>query len=259
MHRITALISSLALLAGLFVYAPQSVRALDPVYIGPAGGSGECASPLYDTDGSADDEQFQTAVDAQDGGIDNILYVCPGTYDIDAEIVVADSLTIEGVSGAAATVLDASGIGYSILGADEDLIIRGLTFKDGTATNGGAIDVQSIFGDLTVENSAFTNNAASADGGAINIEGDLDLVANSTFTGNVAGNDGGAIHVYDDIFDVDEDGETGLINNVFTGNISEEDGGAIYVDSQVVGSLISGNIFSSNEADRDGGAIYVDD
>ena len=247
MHRITALISSLALLAGLFVYAPQGVRALDPVYIGPAGGSGECASPLYETDGSADDEQFQTAVNAQDGDIDNILYVCPGTYDIDAEIIVVDSLTIEGVSGAAATVLDASGIGYSILGADSNLIIRGLTFKDGTATNGGAIYVQ---GDLTVEDSAFTNNVASNDGGAINIQGDLDLVADSTFTDNEATSGyGGALYVHWDLYIVSD--------SEFTEN-SASQGGAIHVNTDL--GLVADSTFTDNEAtDGNGGAIFADD
>ena len=127
MRRITALVSSLALLAGLFVYAPQSVRAVDPVYIGPGGGSGACAAPLYETDGSADEIEFQAAVDFQDGDIDNVLFVCPGTYDMDAEVTLAGALTIEGVSGAASTILDASESTDRILYTGSTLMITRLT------------------------------------------------------------------------------------------------------------------------------------
>jgi len=277
MHRLIALMSSLALLAGLFVYAPQSVRALDPVYIGPAGGSGECASPLYD------DEQFQTAVDDQDGDIDNILYVCPGTYDIEDEIDVNGALTIESVAGAAATVLDSDGTSR-ILDLNGDSIIRGLTFKDGDAdgNNGGAIrsansddltvedsvfvnnqgfDGGAIFahdGVINIRRSTFTGNAASGDGGAVYANYDLDLVLDSEFSENTSGGYGGAIYVDDDILDDDGDGESGLIGNTFSGNTADDDGGAVYVERDLEsGSQMIDNVFSGNTAGDDGGAVMI--
>lgn len=277
MHRLIALMSSLALLAGLFVYAPQSVRALDPVYIGPGGGSGECASPLYD------DEQFQTAVDDQDGDINNILYVCPGTYDIEDYIAVDGDLTIESVAGAAATVLDSDGTSR-ILYLNGDSIIRGLTFKDGDADgdNGGAIRSANL-GDLTVEDSVFVNNqgfdggaifadgfvinirrstftgnSADGEGGAIMFNYDLDLVLDSTFTNNHAEGAGGAIYVYDDILDDNEDGESGLFGNTFSGNTTDDDGGAVYVNEDFEsGSQMIDNVFSGNTAGDDGGAVMI--
>jgi predicted outer membrane repeat protein len=259
-HRLTRLIavaSSSVLVLTILAAAPAAVRAGTTAYIGDGTGSGECDTPDYLTNGSADDVEFNTAVAAEDEDIDNILYVCPGTYDIQEQIDVPGALTIEGVSGAAATVLDSDGTSR-ILDLDGDAIIRGLTFRDGDAGvgDGGAIHTDNS-SDFTVEDSVFVNNEGD-DGGAIYTNGDLDLVADSTFTGNEAARQGGAIYVEDDIYDVDEDGETGLINNSFTGNISFwEDGGAVYVEGGVVGSLISGNIFSGNEADEDGGAIFV--
>ena len=291
MHRLTALVISLALLVGLFVYAPQSVRALDPVYIGPGGGSGECGSPSYETDGSADNVQFQTAVNDQDSDIDNILYVCPGTYDIEDYIAVDGDLTIESVAGAAATVLDSDGTSR-ILDLNGDSIIRGLTFKDGDADggHGGAI-LSDSSDDLTVEDSVFVNNqgydggAIYADDGVINIrrstftgnsaddEGgaimfwyDLDLVLDSTFTNNHAEYDGGAIYVDDDILDDNGDGESGLIGNTFSGNTADNAGGAVYVDEDLeASSVISGNTFSNNKAglnnenNGEGGGLHIDE
>ena len=281
MRRITALVSSLALLVGLFVYAPQSVRALDPVYIGPAGGSGECASPLYDTDGSADDEQFQTAVDDQDGDIDNILYVCPGTYDIDTWITVNGPLTIASVSGAANTILDATDNVQRIIGFYDDAVVIGLTFQNADVNwEGAAIWAGSA---LTVRDSIFLNNHSVNEGGAIDFSGDeeavvtgstfignsasqggaidvnysLDLVADSTFTDNEATDGyGGAIRIQQDL-DLIE-------SSLFSKNSASNGGGAVFVNDDVedlndngAAGLIS-NIFEGNEA-LDGGAVQIDD
>ena len=285
MHRLTALVISLALLVGLFVYAPQSVRALElaPRYIGPGGGSGECGSPFYETNGSADNVLFQTAVNDQDSDIDNILYVCPGTYDIKDYIEVGGDLTIESVAGAAATVLDSDGTSR-ILYLNGDSIIRGLTFKDGDADggDGGAIRSANL-GDLTVEDSVFVNNqgfdggaifadgfvinirrstftgnSADGEGGAIMFNYDLDLVLDSTFTNNHAEGAGGAIYVYDDILDDNEDGESGLFGNTFSGNTTDDDGGAVYVNEDFEsGSQMIDNVFSGNTAGDDGGAVMI--
>ena len=290
MRRITALVSSLALLAGLFVYAPQSVRAVDPVYIGPGGGSGACAAPLYETDGGADQIEFQAAVDFQDGDIDNVLYVCPGTYDIDDEVAVSGDLTIASVSGAERTILDASENTDRILYADSALIITGLTFQEAeTNYNGAAIYANS---ELIVQNSIFLNNqsfgrggaiyafattsaitgstfignGADNRGGAIYTESDLDLIADSTFVDNTTGASGGAVYVDSDVSDLDLDGQSGIIDSTFSGNQANRDGGAVFIDDDVNSSaVITGNEFSTNVADADantrgdGGAVYVDD
>jgi len=286
MHRLTALMSSLALLAGLFVYAPQSVRALDPVYIGPGGGSGECAAPDYTTDGNADDEQFQSAANFMEGDIDNILYVCPDTYDIDTWIAVNGPLTIASVSGAANTILDATENVERIIGFYDDAVVVGLTFQNAFTDWEGAAIYAGL--SLTVRDSIFLNNESGVEGGAIDFSGDavsivtgstfienraprggainhdydLDLVAGSTFTDNEAtGGRGGAINVDGDVHDIDVDGASGFIDNTFINNSAELSGGALFVDGVFSGSIMSKNTFKGNAAGtaRSGGAFFLND
>ena len=265
-HRLTRLIavaSSSVLVLTILAAAPAAVRAGTTAYIGDGTGSGECDTPDYTTNGSADDVEFNTAVAEEDEDIDNILYVCPGTYDIEDEIEVPGDLTIEGVSGAAATVLDSDGTSR-ILDLDGDSIIRGLTFKDGNAGGGDGGAIYSDDYDLTVEDSVFVNNQGY-NGGAI-YAFDLDLVLGSTFTDNSADLDGGAIFVDVDIVDGNGDGESGLIGNTFSGNTADDDGGAVHAEEDLsASSVISRNTFSNNVADSDlsgdgdGGAVSIDD
>ena len=286
MHRLIALMSSLALLAGLFVYAPQSVRAaeLAPRYIGPGGGSGECASPDYITNGDADEEQFTNAANFMEGDIDNVLYVCPDTYDIDSWIVVNGPLTIASVSGAANTILDSTENEERIIGFMDDAEVIGLTFQNANVNwEGAAIYAGSS---LTVRDSIFLNNHSvveggaidfsgdevaivtgstfignsAPEGGAINVDHDLDLVADSTFTDNETTGYGGALFVDDDVYDKDVDGESGLIDNIFSNNSAENSGGAVFVSGVFSGSLMSKNTFKGNAAglNGDGGAFFLD-
>lgn len=282
MHRLIALMSSLALLAGLFVYAPQSVRAAYTYYIGPGGGSGECASPDYITNGDADEEQFQAATNFMEGDIDNILYVCPDTYDIDSWIVVNGPLTIESVSGAESTILDGTGNTGRIIGFFDDAVVVGLTFQNAFTDWEGAAIYAGL--SLTVRDSIFLNNHSGNEGGAIDFSGDavsivtgstfiensaprggainhdynLDLVASSTFTDNEAtGGYGGAIYVDDDVYDMDVDGESGFTDNTFSNNSAELSGGAVYVGDTFLNSDVSGNTFSDNMSRRQGGALFV--
>lgn len=273
MHRLTALLSSLALLAGLFVYAPQSVRAVDPVYIGPGGGSGECSTPDYTTDGSADNVQFQTAVNDQNGDIDNILYVCPDTYDIDEWIVVEFELTIIGVSGAEETILDGTDNNQRIIGLLDEAAVVGLTFQNADVNwEGAAIYAGSA---LTVRDSIFLNNDSQVEGGAIDFSGDgetvvtgstfignsavrggainddysLDLVADSIFSDNSADR-GGALHVTRDVYEI--------YQSEFSGNRAVAGyGGAIFADDDL--DSIEDSLFLSNSATQGGGAVFVDD
>ena len=261
--RLIAVASSSVLVLTILAAAPAAVRAGTTAYIGDGTGSGPCDTPLYLTNGSADDVEFNDAVDGEDGSIDNILYVCPGTYDIEDYIEVNGALTIESVASAAATVLDSDGTSR-ILELFDDSIIRGLTFKDGNAGGGDGGAIYSHNYDLTVEDSVFVNNQGSGGGAIYAI--DLDLVLGSTFTDNSADNDGGAIYVHQDIVDGNGDGESGLIGNTFSGNTADDDGGAVVVNSDLdSSSAISGNTFSNNVADKnttgsgDGGAVWVRD
>jgi autotransporter family porin len=123
--------------------------------------------------------------------------------------------------------------------------IRNVLLTNGTANSGGAI---TNYGDLTVYNTSFTGNRATASnsfGGAIYSFGHLSL-ANSVFTSNTATVFGGAICIDSNILD--------LSNSVFTKNTAGYYGGAI---SNTYGVLdVKNSIFTSNNAINNGGAIY---
>ncbi len=272
MHRLTALVSSLALLAGIFVYMPQGAHAAYTYYIGPGGGSGECAAPDYATTGSADEVQFQNAATFMEGDIDNILYVCPGTYDIDSWIQVNGPLTIESVSGAESTVLDGTENTQRIIGFYAAAQIIGITFQNTDAAwEGAAIWAGDA---LTVQDSIFLNNHSDNEGGAIDFSGDavtivtgstfignssvhggainddwaLDLIADSTFTANAADR-GGAVFA-DDIYEISQ--------NKFSENSADDGyGGAIFADYDL--DLIVDSLFLNNSASQGGGAVFVRD
>ena len=286
-HRLTRLIavaSSSVLVLTILAAAPAAVRAGETAYIGDGTGSGECDTPDYLTNGSADDVEFNTAVAEEDEDIDNILYVCPGTYDITGDIDVEGALTIESVAGAAATVLDSDGTSR-VFTLNGDVIVRGLTFKDGGSNSGsvrgGAISTNS---DLTVEDSVFLNNKASDEGGAVYVgtdeliirrstftgnsadssggavyaNGNIDLILDSVFVDNEAGYDGGAVHTYLYFDDDNEDGQSGVIGSSFSGNTAGDDGGAVYIDRDLrEEAVISENEFTNNEAGDEGGAVHV--
>ena len=123
--------------------------------------------------------------------------------------------------------------------------IRNVLLTNGTANNGGSI---VNYGDLTVFNTSFTGNTATASnglGGAIYSSGHLN-VTNSVFTNNSATVFGGAICIDSNILD--------LSNSVFTKNTAGYYGGAI---SNIYGVLdVKNSIFTSNNAISNGGAIY---
>ena len=268
-HRLTRLIavaSSSVLVLTILAAAPAAVRATTQIYIGDGTGSGDCAPGVLDfeTDGSDDNLVFDDAADAAEGSLNNILYVCPGTYDITGDIDVSSDLTIVGVAGAALTILDSDG-SDRILNADNDLVVIGLTFKDGVSSDGdgGAIYVGE---DFSVEDSVFINNEADGNGGAIYVYNDLDLISNSVFTDNISGSEGGAVFVDDDLTDNWGDSRAGVIGSSFSGNKAADDGGAINIDDEVRSTVtITENDFSNNVANNDGmtdgegGAIFLDD
>jgi predicted outer membrane repeat protein len=134
---------------------------------------------------------------------------------------------------------------------------------------------------ISIDSSEFHRNKSAGDGGAIRIEGRIE-VSQSSFIENEASDDGGAIDI-DELEDISGDDTTSRISSSeFRSNdASGGDGGAIdgadYVliieESQFLynyadvdgGAIWSGGLvrvldsdFSENTADDDGGAIYAD-
>ena len=92
------------------------------------------------------------------------------------------------------------------------------------------MEVDCVYGDgtdITVTNSAFTNNTVGEYGGGLYIEGDgTDItVTNSAFTNNTVGRYGGGLYIDGDGTDIT------VTNSAFTSNTIGGHGGGLYIDS----------------------------
>jgi predicted outer membrane repeat protein len=125
--------------------------------------------------------------------------------------------------------------------------------RNESAGAGGAIRVE---GRIEVSQSSFWDNSAGGYGGAIDIEEFEDFsgdettsrISSSDFRSNDASDgDGGAIDGSDYVLIIEE--------SQFLGNYAYEDGGAIWSSGLV---RVLDSSFSENTADDDGGAIYAD-
>ena len=149
---------------------------------------------------------IQDAIDASMDG-DQIL-VTNGVYQtggrvvygsLTNRVVIDKAVTMQSVSGPSVTVIR----GYPELGDNavrcvyltNNATLTGFTLADGATRNNGDTDQEQSGGGLWCEstsvfaiNCVFSNNAASASGGAV-YQGTLD---NCTITGNTAGGGGGA-------------------------------------------------------------------
>jgi predicted outer membrane repeat protein len=130
------------------------------------------------------------------------------------------------------------------------LTITDSAFMDNTASaRGGAVDVEMAQSLVTIRHSAFTGNATSlaglgTGGGAIASIGNLD-VDDATFTANTAGDSGfgGAVR---------NDGSATITNSTFANNHAVS-GGAL----DNTGSLaLSSDTFQDNSAASEGGGLY---
>ena len=274
-QRLIILVTSALLIGGLFVGAPVRVQAVtDTVYVADVlddeydGGS--CDSPDFTTNLTVDVATIQEAINAVvEIPSWTTVFLCPGTYTINASLVASGDIILEGAS-AGSTILDGGATwddegydtgGVQILDAADDVTIRNLTFRHGFATSGGAINADTV----TLTSSIFTNNRATY-GGAIYADDNV-TATNSTFTGNISDDYGGAIYA---------DDNATVTRSTFTGNISIDDyGGAVYASSTLTatsstftgnsgdeggaiyayGITVTSSTFTNNSADSDGGAI----
>jgi uncharacterized repeat protein (TIGR01451 family) len=118
-------------------------------------------------------------------------------------------------------------------------------------SEGGAIDMDGSL-DIAVSGSTFADNAGD-EGGAIYVDGSsttaLESITTSTFVGNLAlDSEGGAIY--------DDEGDLTVSRSTFSGNDASDEGGAFYYDSDD-GLALTNDTFDGNQADE-GGAINLD-
>lgn len=116
-------------------------------------------------------------------------------WDLD----VAENLTI---LGNGSTITTAFGIDnldthiFEVAAPGVNLTLRRLTLTGASALGGGAIEVTGG-GLLTLQDSAFTNNTASVDGGAVFLADSDAIVVRTRFENNQAPQNGGAIGTSD--------------------------------------------------------------
>jgi len=141
----------------------------------------------------------------------------------------------------------------------QEPVISGCTFTKNIAANGGAVAAYASGlsieegTNVTIENSSFKNNEATASGGAILIgyRATVNLL-NSTLENNTSTAEGGAIYmIYEGVLNAEGSSFSGNI----AGNEEKGYGGAISAHS----AIINGNdlTFTENTAGLRGGAIYV--
>jgi predicted outer membrane repeat protein len=215
-----------------------SVSAGSPPYVGPGGGSGGCAAPVYST--------IQGAVDAVPSGT---IHICAGTYSLAATITVSKVLTFVG-DGAGSTIIDGGSSLQLFSISATSASFSGLTLENGLASGAGGAIYATSTGTVSVTNSTFSGNVSTHNsGGAIYSKGTGTVsVTNSTFSNNAcSGGNGGAIYAK---------GTVSVTNSTFSGNQANIYGGAIYATG--TGTFSSTNsTFSSNQAGIAGGAIYA--
>lgn len=224
------------------------------------------AAVWSDTFNVADVTQFQSALaTAQSNGADDTINVAAGTYDVSgggltyvAKATFPEenfALTIVG-AGTGQTVIDGGNAAQclSILtttGAFDDssaaITIRGITFQNGTAVNGGGAYIRTDNGSITIENSAFDTNESTFDGGGLYVytsgSGTI-MISGITTSNNVSGGGGAGANAV-------ADNNVTVLDSIFKNNTLTGDntGGGLYAQSGSGGTVtVKGCTFTGNEA-----------
>jgi hypothetical protein len=182
--------------------------------------------------------------------------VTPYTINLLSELVVNKNLTITGPANSTVILNGGGATRIFSVNTGNSLSISNLTIKNGQAQNGGGI---YSLGDLTINNSTFTNNHAvggAGEGGAIDSEGGTLTINNSTISGNSAETNGGGLLNCGD--------STAVLTNVtITNNFADSDndgtgdgGGIGQVSSN---SLTLNNTIVAGNFNEDGATDTPDD
>jgi predicted outer membrane repeat protein len=205
-----------------------------------------------------------------EGGAGQCIIDCEGqgsAFVLDANLpeLVLDGFTLTGGTGLTGGAIRATGVGTLTLlnclladnhttgpGGAVDVGVQGVrvvfsncTFRDNTATYGGAVNIENSVV-LLAEDCLFVGNQAQHDGGALwtlNVAGNFRRCA---FYGNHADARGGAMYY---------SGTISLSNCTFSGNSAQSEGGAMYASG--AWSTIMHCTFSRNRASISGGGWFA--
>lgn len=164
--------------------------------------------------------------------------------DGDSSIIINKTLTING-NGVSLDALK----NVRILQVNADsVVLKNIKFINGFNNEGAGIYWNGNTG--LIENCTLFNNTAS-NGGAIYVNsGSLNIQNNVAIFNNNANSNGGAVYVYNAIITIQ--------NNVqISNNTASNNGGAVYVGSGT--TYIQKNVKISNNSAINGGGLYLDD
>ena len=174
---------------------------------------------------------------------DGTLYVCAGTFYGRVDASKPGTFTVIGRAGAAQSHLAGAGAG-SIIDAQAGITsikITGVTLQGGKSDFGGALRVRGKTG-VTVEDSTFASNSATAGGGAVYVSRPATYAfKNVTFASNSSGSAGGGFAAAPEA----AGGALAIDGGAFRENVAKTLGGGF--DSQLITS-VSGTTFERNQA-----------
>lgn len=156
-------------------------------------------------------------------------------------LAVAGMLVMGGagmaVAGAAGGTTEPAGKSQIVINKDSENKALTGTYEGYEHEKGGVISVSNGATGVTITNSSFTGNKASAFGGAIFNDGQISITG-TTFNNNIADSVGGALSST-----TTQTASTNISNSVFTNNHSVYDGGAIgnYSGLKLENCLFEGN------------------
>jgi len=124
-------------------------------------------------------------------------------------------------------------------------ILDGFTIRNGSATSGGGVYIQSA--SPILRNCVISGNSATGSGGGIFIDSGTLTLENTTVTGNTSNSAGGGAYV--------RFSEGSLLNSTFENN-SAVNGGAVYVKDGSGDLLFTNVVVQGNSATASGGGVF---
>jgi Bacterial Ig-like domain (group 3) len=181
-----------------------------------------------------------TAFSASNSTAQNTILLPNGTLTIPANTSITGPTSGSGYTLSNLVAVDGGGTVGIFYSTSAGVTVSNLAIQNGNSEYGSGIF--NYGGVIAVANSTFTNNTATAWGGAILGYGTT-TVTGSTFTGNSAQYGGGILNY---------GGPTTITNSTFYNNSASLEGGGIYNNDQ---TTVNSSTVTGNSAVEDGGGI----
>ncbi len=199
----------------------------------------------------------QTIVEADNGLNDGVLHILPCCS-------VGYAIKIEGIAvrGGKSSTYSAGGIFVLLPTVNSSFILDDVVIEENKITNningGGGLHCTAVpmfhLNNVTIRN----NQALSANGGGLFIEGCNTILTNVTINGNEAGASGGGIY----FTNYGNDSTLQMTNVTIYGNLAQTSGGGLYLNYpgfRSITSVITNVTFANNQTigvGSNGGNIY---